>query len=238
MKKIKLLLFVFIVNTSFLLAQNYEALPTRTIFSDDAFPVEKNYVEAEIGAAIEKNHWSLPFLIKYAPIKNLELGFSLTGVLNHDGNPINKTELGEPGVQFKWLNMRADKVFGTLVGGVSFPKNTKNSYLLYYVLSLDFSRVLINLHAGGYRTDDELGNAVNVATYAVSAIQKTNTNFCFFGELHGEKLPDEYTLMANFGINYAINEVGVLDLGLDLDLKNPSEVWILGFGITYGLGEL
>ncbi len=218
-------------------AQEYKAYPARTAFSDDAFPVDNKNVELELGWSLEEKHWVIPFLLKYSPVNNLEIGVSISGILDHDGHQINKTEFGEPGIQFKWLNLSKGDIYGSLVSGISFPHYANPTLLLYYVVSLDYSRILINLHAGGYLVENNNNKYSEALTYAVSFIPKFKGNFGFFGELHGEKLENELILMTNAGVSYSINDTVIFDAAFDVGLNDLHNIWILSLGVTAELGK-
>lgn len=234
-KKILIVLF-FLTNAAF--AQDLKLLPARTILSDDAFPVDLYYLEGEIGGSLIGNNIHVPVLLKYCPIKLVELGIFLDGI--HDFHEVDNpsSALGNYGAQIKWQNYSDGNIHGALIAAVGFYPNAKADLVTYYSLSAEYKRFMLNYHLGGYLTDDDERGYKGIVTYAVSAISKTTGKIAFFGEIHGELNSPDLSPHINAGIIYALTDVCAADLGIDTSPVDIPGSLSVNFGITYGFGFL
>ena len=73
---------------------------TRPSASDNAYLTARGYTEIEIGGLIMEDFWTIPTLLKFGIHHNIELGFVLSGQVNHtELYGQSETEVGDPGGQ-------------------------------------------------------------------------------------------------------------------------------------------
>jgi hypothetical protein len=131
-----LYLIIFIALHNITYAQ-YIINPTRPSAADNAFITSRGYTELEIGGLIQEDFYSVPALVKFSPLKKLELGVAFSGLINHSTiGADSETDVGDIGLQMKTPFYTTESFGAALLGRIDFPSETDPMYTTYLATSL------------------------------------------------------------------------------------------------------
>lgn len=209
--------------------------PTRPSAADNAYITQLGYSELEFGLLSQDNFWNVPALLKFAFHKNIELGFLMSGLLNHSES---ENELGDPGLQIKAKLM--DKSWGAfaVAGRVDRVKNLKPKYTFYAVGSFPFNKISIDGTVGTSYFDHGNGNYSNSFQYAVSCNSNFGSPIGGFLEVFGEDTDYAAPFYIDGGLSYQLSSKAVLDCSVTFGLNDDAEDWIIQVGFTKVLTKI
>lgn len=213
MKKIAL---VFVIVSSVLYAQ-VAVNPTRPSAADNAFTTAKGYSEVEFGFSSVKSNWSLPLLLKLGVLSNLELGYSMNGLLNSS----NDTEIGNPGLQIKYRFLEDSNLSIAIAAKTEFVKNLDPTYTFYTAPSYVTKSFQIDGTFGAAISDDGIGYNTSFI-HAVAVSPNLDDEFGLFVEIFGEMTTSYNPIFIDGGLSYKISDSFVIDGSITFGLNDDA----------------
>ena len=210
-------------------AQDVSPNPTRPSAADNAYLTQPGYTEIEFGLSSQTNFWNLPTLLKFSFHKNVELGFLMSGLINHFDS---ENEIGDPGLQLKTKLTEQDWGAFAFAGRIERVKNFKPKYNIYAVGSFPLNKISIDGTFGASFFDRGNGDYSNSIQYAVSFNSNFEGPVGGFVEVFGENSDFANPLFVDGGLSYAISSKVVLDCSVALGLNDDAEDWIFQVGFT------
>jgi hypothetical protein len=203
--------------------------PTRPSATDNAYLTHLGYTELEFGLALQRNFWNLPLLLKFSFHENFELGFIMSGLIDHSDEDY---DFGAPGFQIKTQLLNQDWGAVAAVGRIEFINNTKPKYTLYGVTSLLFPIGQMDGTFAGVFTDQGDGGYSNALTYAVALSPNLSAPVGLYVEIYGEASELSNPVSFDFGVNHAISRKIIIDLAVSFGLNDDAENWVVQVGFT------
>ncbi len=215
-------------------AQNdVTANPTRPSAADNAYLTAPGYIELEIGGAVMDKFWSIPTFSKFAVHKQVELGFIMSGLINHtrlNGN--SDTEVGDAGFQAKAQLTEQDWGAVAVVGRIDFPSGVDPKYTLYSVVSYQASGFQLDLTLGGVLFEPGDGDYNASFQYAAAMSPKLTGKLGGFVEIFGEASSEFNPVAVDFGVSLSQSPRFVPDASLTIGLNDDAPDWQIQFGLT------
>lgn len=207
--------------------------PTRPSASDNAFTTAQGYTELEFGCSGNKDSWNLPLLLKLGLLKDLEVGYTMNGLLNSNG----KTDLGDPGAQIKYRFFVGKKLSAAIASRVEF-QSINPKYTFYAAPSVITGSFQVDATFGIAIADDGLGYNSSFI-HAVSFSPNLSSRFGLFVEIFGEMTTDFNPIYLDGGISYLFDEAFVADASLTYGLNDEaSKDIVVQIGFTSLLVKL
>lgn len=230
---IKFILVIVLIISSELLAQNVSANPTRPSASDNAFLTEYGYTEIEMGFSGQTNYSSVPLLLKFSALKSVEIGFSMSGLVNstYIGNK-TETKVGDPGLQLKFQLLKNETMGLAVLGRADFISDD-TKFTFYGVPSFITNYGQIDATLG-----ITLLNNTTSFIYALAFSPKVNLPFGFYLELFGESFENYSPIYFDLGVSYPISSDFILDAAVVHGLNNEATDWQYQFGLTKTLFKI
>ncbi len=230
MRMINILLSSITLSIMFLSLRSFAqtANPTRPSAADNAYLTEYGYSELEIGYLGDDDIYSIPALLKFTLLKQLEAGIFMTGIITNYGN---ETKAGDPGLQLKYQILNNNDFAAALVGRIRFDNSSSPGYTIYAVPTIQTSFVQFDLTAGTsfIKNSDEY---TSLYFYALALSPKIDLPIGIFGEIFGETYSGSTSLYIDFGISYPVTPDFVLDTGITFGLDESATDWIFQIGLT------
>lgn len=228
----RILTVLLILLSTRLYSQEISSNPTRPSAADNAYLTEYGYAEIELGWFAQEDYWSVPALLKITPIKKVELGFIMSGIVNHSeffGK--SETDIGDFGLQLKGQLLNAPEMAIALVGRADFLPESTTKGTIYSAFS--FPR-------GNFQVDATLGGFFGINTDALDAgflwAIALGSNFenplNFYVEVFGENVKDYSPLTFDAGISYKVTPTFVLDAAYYTGLNDYAVDWQVHVGFT------
>lgn len=230
MKKAVIVLLFLI--TASIHAQEITANATRPSASDNGFLTVPGYAELEIGWAKERNFWSIPALLKITPFSNFELGFLMSGIVNHyEGNGIRDTETGDFGIQLKSQLYANPGIAIALLGRVDFLGNETQRFTTYSSWSFLRTFFQADVTVGGVFHSKSFEGASSFI-YAAAFSPKLNGDAGVYIEIFGETNEAVKPVYLDFGVSLAVSPRFVLDAAYFIGLNDDAAEWQVQVGFT------
>lgn len=233
-----ILIFVFLVYSTILIAQEVSANATRPSVSDNGYITEYSWTELEIGWFGQEKFWSIPALLKVSPLKKVELGFIMSGVVNHYEFPGNtKTEKGDFGMQLKGQLLNIPEMAIALVGRADFYPNSVTKGTIYGAMSFPRGNYQVDITAGGYFGIDN--NAIDAAfLWAIALGSNFESPFNGYVEVYGENVKNYNPVGFDVGISHKVTPSFILDAAYYTKLNDDALDWQFHVGFTKTLFRL
>jgi len=222
-----ILLFLFTCTFSKVFSQSVRANPTRPSASDNAFLTEYSYAELEFGLLAQTDSWTLPALLKFSPSRVFELGFSMTGLLNHYSAPEAKTEFGDAGVQLKVQFYKKENLAVSAVGRIEFPANKGIRNTMYLTPTIITEFVQLDATVGGI-----FQSSADSFIYAFCFSHDLNEKLNCFFEVYGESAKYYESITLDFGLSYSLSPDFIIDSAYGIGLNSYSPSWQIQVGFT------
>lgn len=233
------LLSIVLLGSSLTAQENITANATRPSASDNAYLTAPGYTELEIGGSVMEAFWSIPTFLKFAVHQRIELGFIMSGLINHTSFDDNgDTEVGD--VAFQSKVQFTDQEWGAIavVGRIDFPSGVDPKYTLYSVISYQSAAFQWDMTVGGALFDSGGGDYKTSFQYATAVSPKLAGNFGGFVEVFGEAAPGFSPMAVDFGVSLGHFPRFVPDASLTLGLNGDAPDWQIQFGFTAVLVKL
>lgn len=224
--------FYFLIFTVSISAQEIASNPTRPSAADNGFLTAPGYMELEIGWTGEENFWSIPALLKVTPLSNLELGFLMSGIVNHyNFEGISETKAGDFGLQLKFQLYSNPGTAIAILGRAEFLDNDFQRFTAFTAWS--FVRTLFQVDAtvGGVFHSKSFDGA-NSFIYAVAAAPRLDGDAGIYIEIFGESNETAKPIYADIGVSYAVTPRFVLDAAYFIGLNDDAANWQVQIGFT------
>jgi hypothetical protein len=223
------LLFILLIIPIQTFAQDVSPNPTRPSAADNAYLTQPGYTELEFGLSSQTNFWNLPTLLKFSFHENVEVGFLMSGLLNHFDS---ENEIGAPGLQLKTkLTDQSWRAFA-VAGRIERVKNLRPKYNIYTIGSFLIDKISIDGTLGASFFDQGNGDYSNSVQYAVSFNSNFEGQIGGFFEVFGENSDYSNPLFVDGGLSYTISKKAVLDCSIALGLNDDADDWIFQVGFT------
>ncbi|MCZ7602702.1 MAG: hypothetical protein QY331_16615 [Melioribacteraceae bacterium] len=231
--------FVFLaLMSTYLYSQEISSNPTRPSAADNAYITEYGYTEIELGWFAQEDYWSVPALLKITPIKKVELGFIMSGIVNHSeffGN--SETSVGDFGVQLKGQLLNVPEMAIALVGRADFLPESITRGTIYSAFSFPRNNFQVDATLGGFFgiNADALDTGF---LWAVALGSNFENPFNFYVEVFGENVKDYTPLTFDAGISYKITPTFVIDAAYYSGLNDHAIDWQFHVGFTTTLFKI
>jgi hypothetical protein len=235
---LKKILLLIIVISSATLAQDVSANPTRPSAADNGYVTEYGWTELELGWFGQENFWSIPALLKVSPLNKVELGFIMSGIVNHYEFPGNsKTERGDFGLQLKGQILNVPEMAIALVGRADFYPNSITKGTIYGAMSFPRDDYQFDITAGGYFGIDN--TTIDAAfLWAIALGSNFESPFNIYVEVFGENLENYNPVGFDAGLSYKVTPSFVLDAAYYTGLNDDALDWQVHVGFTKTLFKL
>ncbi|MDZ7767450.1 MAG: transporter [Melioribacteraceae bacterium] len=234
----RILLLFLLMATMKIFAQEVSANATRPSAADNGFLTSYGYTELELGWAAQENFWSIPAMLKFTALPNFELGFLMSGIVNHsEFAGTSETEVGDFGVQLKSQIYSDPGMSIALLGRSEFLQNENNRFTLYSAWS--FTREMFQLDAtvgGVFHSRSFAGDQSFI--YAVALSPNFDSPMGIYLEIFGESNEVAKPVYADVGISYAVSPRFILDAAYFAGLNDHAVDWQFQVGFTTTLFQL
>ena len=214
------------------LAQPPDANPTRPAWGDNAFLAAPGHLELETGLTIGDNDFTIPTLLKASIITNMELGFLMSGIVNHVGDPVDETEVGDPGVQAKYQALREENAAVSVAGRLDFtdPGTRISAYVTPSLTPLvgRFDATFGFTHLDGTTS----------VIYAVDFFPKMIDPLKVYAEIYGEAADNYSPTVLDAGLLFSISPDFVVDGAFGVGLNDDAPDWQVQIGLTKTLAKI
>ena len=235
MKKI---LILFLITVSISVAQDVSTNATRPSASDNGYLTAYGYTELELGWFAQEDYWSIPALLKFSPFKKVELGFIMSGIVNHSeflGQ--NETDVGDPGVQIKGQVLNIESMAIAVVGRADFYKNSVKKGTIYGAFSFPRKDFQVDITAGGFfGIDSDVIDPGFLWAVAIGSNFEVPTNV--YIEFFGENVKDYAPIGFDAGISYKISPDFIIDAAYYTGVNSDALDWQFHVGFTKTLFNL
>lgn len=225
MKKILSISGFFLIFSTYIFAG-------RPLKTDDAETVEKGKFELEVGYDFMKNDTNSQQV--YISLKSgltswMDFGVVLPYTIEDEDQDINDWQNAEICAKFSILK-ESEKHPGIAftISGVINPDQGDTEYALNLIISKGFGKVTTHFNFGTY--SEEGGD--NYLTYSAASEYGISEKINLVGEIVGEKNDDEEPLEMLVGLNYALNENLVFDIGISFGLNDDAPDYRITTGFT------
>lgn len=209
------------------------ANPTRPSAADNGYLTARGHAEIESGWLRTDGGWSLPALLKFAVSDKVEVGFAMSGILNHTtAGGAGNTEAGDPGAQVKVQLAKGEWGAFAVAGRADFPADFDPHYTFYSVLTHQNPAFQLDVTAGGASFDTGRGRYDQAMLYAISLSPKVKGRLGGFAELFGEFDPGAQPVSADVGVAFAYTPRLIADLAVTAGLNNDAPDWVVQAGFT------
>lgn len=228
----KKLILTFLFFGSLLSAQEFSANATRPSASDNGYLTAYGFTEIELGWAVEENYWSVPALLKFTALPNFELGFLMSGIVNHsEFAGSSDTEVGDFGVQLKSQIYEDPGMAIALLGRTDFLQSEMQRFTLYSAWSFQREMFQLDATVGGVFHSESFAGS-NSFIYAVSFAPKFESDAGVYVEIFGESNEVVKPLYFDAGISFAVSPRFILDAAYVTGLNDDALDWQFQVGFT------
>ena len=245
---LSLLLFIF-QTEGLCIAREITATPHRPAFGSNTATTHPKTFELEAGAAINPDMNSIPVLLKYGLMKEMEV---FAGYIPH----MNRRDIGRKGpgdasvgyrwrfvtseeksssaaVQMIWKVPTADKSSGLGTG--------RSDFDLDLIMSTTQSGISLDLNLGGLWTGIKEGDGYENSIYLDAVLSRSVTNsFTVFIDTftHYNPESDRTIIIGAAGLGISVTPALVFDIAANVDIKDAPFSWQLLFGTTVNFSGL
>lgn len=228
----KIIVIYLLIFAGSIVAQEVASNPTRPSASDNGFLTAPGYLELEIGWAGEENFWSVPALMKITPFSNFELGFLMSGIVNHyKFEGVSETETGDFGMQLKSQVYSNPGTAISVLGRAEFLDNDIQRFTVYTAWSFVRTFFKVDATVGGVFHSKNFDGA-NSLIYAVAVSPKLNSEAGIYLEIFGESNETAKPIYADLGVSYAVSPRFVFDAAYFMGLNDDATDWQIQIGFT------
>jgi len=202
---------------------------TRPSVADNAYLTHLGYTELEFGFTYLQNFWSLPLLLKFSFHQNFELGFTMSGLIDHTEEDTN---FGISGLQLKTQFL--DRDWGALAGvaRIESIEKTKPVVTVYGVTSLLLKIGQLDGTFGGVFSEQGDSGYSESFVYAVALSPSLNSPIGTYLEIFGVSSAFSNPFYFDCGISYPLSKRIIIDAAITFGLNGDADSWIFQIGFT------